>query len=269
MGTALIARGLTLSREPPEAWTLARPDAIREVHRGFRAAGAQLLQTNTFGGNRVRLRASDRQGAIGPINRRAVELCRAEADGARVVGVIGPSGLVPGADVSPAELEDAFAEQATLLAEAGADLLHVETFYHPVELGAALRGARAGAPALAVIGSFTCGRDPAAPDDVAGFRTPAGFAPAAMLAVLAAERADAVGVCCSLPAAALAPLVRQVADATEAPVVAQPIPAPGRAAPAERFATAAHALFAAGASIVGGCCGVDAADLAALVALLG
>jgi 5-methyltetrahydrofolate--homocysteine methyltransferase len=274
MGTALIARGLDVRREPTEAWNLDRGDAVREVHRRFVAVGCRVIQTNTFGGNRLRLRTFGREGELEAMNRAAVDHAIAEARDAIVVGSMGPSGLAPQpegtADLH--ELEDAFAEQAAALVGAGLRLLHLETFSHPKELRAALRGVRAGAPGTAVIGSFACmgmtgsGRIAAG----AALRTPAGFTADAMINVLIEEAADGVGVNCCIAPEAMRPLVVALARAG-VPIVAQPIPAPEGQAPLlpGEFALGVVDLFDAGAAAVGGCCGTGPGDLEAVRVALG
>jgi 5-methyltetrahydrofolate--homocysteine methyltransferase len=273
MGTALIARGLDVRREPTEAWNLDHADAVREVHRRFVAAGSQVIQTNTFGGNRIRLRGFGRETELAAMNRAAVEHAMAEAGTARVIGSIGPTGRVPPpeGDADLHELEDAFAEQAAILATAGIELLHLETFGHPKELRAALRGARAGAPGVAVIGSFAC-QAPTDSGRVAGAvpRTYGGYAVDSMINVLGEEAADGVGVNCGLSPAAMLPLVAALGR-LGVPIIAQPLPAPEGQAPLlpGEFAIGAVELFDAGAACVGGCCGTGPGDIEALRRALG
>src|SRR5437773_1725138 len=92
IGTELIARGLDLGREPPEAWSLRRPDAVRALHRAYLDAGAEVIQTNTFGGSRPRLRAGGLAGEVAAVNRAAVALAR-EAGAKVVLASLGPTGL--------------------------------------------------------------------------------------------------------------------------------------------------------------------------------
>ena len=264
MGTALIARGLDLEREPPEAWNLRQPDPVREVHRRFIEAGAGAVQTNTFGANRLRLARYGMADEVEPICRAAVGLARSVApEGVFVFGSIGPTGDVPPpeGDADIGELEDAFAEQAAALGDAGVDLIHLETFYHPKELRAALRGCRIGAAPVPVVASIAC----AAPRPGGTFTTVLGFPADAVIGVALEERADGVGVNCSLVPGDMLPLVERLVARTPVPVFAQPIVAPAAGPPLYpgEFAAGVAALFAAGARAVGGCCGTSPTDLAA------
>lgn len=263
MGTELMSRGLDPKMEPPEAWNLTHPGDVQAVHRAYFEAGADAVQTNTFGANRFRLSIFQRAGDVRALNVRAALLAReVRPPGKLVLGDMGPTGALPPpeglADLT--ELEDAYAEQAMALAEGGVDVLHVETMYHPKEARAALRGARLGAPGLPVLASMTCKLAPG------GYATPLGFAPEVMLAVFLEERVDGVGVNCTLAPATMLDLVRLIRSRTHLPLLAQPTASPG---PSEHIlpremAVGALALFAAGATVVGGCCATTPADIAGM-----
>ena len=263
VGTALIARGLDLGEEPPEAWNLGHPDAIKQVHRQFAEAGAGAVQTNTFGANRLRLCSSGREDQVAALNRAGVQLAReAVPRGVLVIGSMGPTGTVPPpeGDADLVELEETFADQAAALADEQVDLLHVETFYHPKELRAALRGCRAGAAGVPVVASFSCGRVGS------GYASVLGFPPDALLSVALEEGAEGVGVNCTLIPADMLALVERLVARAQVPVFAKPVVAPHQGAPLypQEFAAGALALFGAGARAVGGCCGTGPADVAAL-----
>lgn len=266
VGTSLIARGLDVNREPPEAWNLRFPDAVHETHRGFAEAGSQAVQTNTFGGNRFRLGAFGLEDRVAEVNQAAVALARAAVpDNVLVIASVGPSGAVPPpeGDADLIELEGAFAEQAAALAAGSAPaFIHLESFYHPKELRAALRGCREGAPGLPIAASFACNQSRA------GFRSAMGFAVDVLLAVALEERADAVGANCWLPPGPMLALVERLVARSPVPVFAKPVAAPTGAPPLEpgEFADGVAALFAAGARAVGGCCGTGPRDLAAAAA---
>lgn len=263
MGTALGARGLRIGLECPEAWNVDREADVAFVLRGYVDAGADVLQTNTFGGNRVRLGAWGRAGDVRKLNVAGALIARERRrPGMKVVGSMGPSGLLapPDGDADLAMLEDAFAEQAIALAEGGCDLLHLETFYHPKELRAALRGVRQGAPGLAVVASMTAQRGPS------GYVTTLGYPPELMLTVAEEERADGVGVTCTLAPAEMVPLIEFLRARTDRPIWARPTVAPVGAPPLlpGEVAESALALWASGADAVGCCCGSHAQDIAAL-----
>jgi 5-methyltetrahydrofolate--homocysteine methyltransferase len=263
MGTALLARGLDLTAEPPELWNRDRPDDIIAVHRAYVQAGAQAVQTNTFGANRIRLGKYNRGSQVGELNAAGAELARraCRASDVLVIGSIGPTGTTPPPEgnANLLLLEEVFAEQAIALARGGVDLLAVETMYHPKEVRAAMRGCRIGAPNIPVIGSLTCRR---AGD---GYATGLGFAPDTLIQAFVEEGAYALGVNCTLSAPDMLDLVRMLRTWTSGPVIARPTAAPSAGPPVTpaEFSTGALALLASGATAVGGCCGTGPAEIAA------
>lgn len=263
MGTALIARGLSTDAEPPEAWNVTHAEVIRDIHRRYADAGCGAIQTNTFGGNRLRLRRYGLEDRVSELNEAGVAIARLAApEGVMVFASVGPTGEVPPpqGDADLIELEDAFAEQAAALAASGIALLHLETLYHPKEVRAALRGCRHGAPGTPVVTSFACTR--VGPTT---FSTSMGFPIDAMLNVALEERADGIGVNCSLVPSEMLPVVDRLVSRSPVPVFAQPVVAAAGAPPLfpEEFAAGVVALFDAGARVVGGCCGTSPTDLAA------
>ena len=165
MGTMLFDSGLEAGGAP-EAWNVEHPDRIREVHRKYIAAGSQVILTNTFGGTRYRLKLHELQDRVVELNRVAANLARAEADAAPhsvvVAGSMGPTGelLAPMGTMTYEEAQAAFAEQATGLAEGGADVLWVETMSDLNEARAAVEGARSvtDLPVVATLSFDTHGR---------------------------------------------------------------------------------------------------------------
>src|SRR5438105_9029635 len=127
-GTELQARGLGLG-EFPDLWNLSHPKHVAEVARAYVEAGSQIILTNTFGANRIRLAEHGPTGSVAEINRRGVEISSEAAEGkARVFASIGPTGkLLLSGDVTADELRSAFAEQSRALTNAGADGLVIET----------------------------------------------------------------------------------------------------------------------------------------------
>ena len=268
MGTALIDAGVAVGA-CFEALNLSDPGRVEAVHRGFVEAGARLVLTNTFGANRFRLGGHDLAGRVEEINRAGVERARA-AGGELVGGSIGPLGirLAPYGRVRPEEAFGAYREQAAALAEAGADLLVVETQTDLRELERAMEAAHRAAPGLPVLASASFTRDD---------RTPLGSTPADIAARLVELEVDAIGVNCGEgPAQALRVIRSMKPHAGGLPLSARPN-AGGPAEVGGRFvypatpgyvAELALALRDEGVAIVGGCCGTGPAHTAAIAAAL-
>jgi methionine synthase I (cobalamin-dependent) len=266
MGTELIARGLRVREEAPEAWNLERPDDVRAVHAGYVAVGVDVLQTNTFGATRPRLKRFGREQQLRDLIRAGVSLARDASAGRLVLGSLGPTGetlpLSGAGDLG--WVEEAFAEATTELAGEGVDGIHLETFFHPVELEAAIRGARS-ATSLPVIASMTL------MPGASGLETPHGVPLSRMIKAIEAAQPDAVGVNCSIEGERMLAAVEQLRDAVSLPVWAKPqaklsqkcVGAKPQETP-EAFARHAVNLARAGASAVGGCCGTGPEELAAL-----
>jgi 5-methyltetrahydrofolate--homocysteine methyltransferase len=159
MGTMLMAAGL-LFGDPPEQWNVLEDKVghVRAIHRGYLDAGAQLVLTNSFGGNPFRLKLHNLDGQVFELNRAAAALARAEAGEAAVVaGSIGPSGELfePLGSLTYDAAVAGFAAQAAGLAAGGADVLWVETMSDLQEVRAAVEGARRAAPELPVVATMT------------------------------------------------------------------------------------------------------------------
>ena len=161
MGTVLMANGLEFG-DPPELWNLEHPEIIRRVQRGYLDAGAQILLTNTFGGNRLRLELHGREDRVDQLNRTAAVLARVEANAADhpviVAGDIGPSGQIMaaiGGTLTPEIAREVFAEQARAFAAAGVDVMWIETMSDVSETVAAIQGAKDAAPDLPVIATMS------------------------------------------------------------------------------------------------------------------
>ncbi len=253
-----MERGLDVATEPTALWNLTHAEDVLAVHQSFAEAGAGALITNTFGANRLAL--AGRGIDIRDCNMAAVHLARTAAKpDCLIIGGLGPSTLIPPpqGDASLIDLEESFAEQAALLAEGGVDFLLVETMAHPKELRAAMRGARQGAPSLALVVSVSA--------RVSGerYKTTQGFSVESMLKVAAEERADGVGANCMLGPADMLALTEHMVREFSVPVFAQPTIAPDGGAPLypDEFAESVAKLFEAGARAVGGCCGTSAKDL--------
>lgn len=261
LGTSLVASGAPLDTFFDEL-NLSHPAMVEQAHRSFVFAGADFVETNTFGANRFKLAAHGLEGRLRDVIVAGVEI--AKRAGIYVAGSMGPLGvrLAPYGRVRPAEARDAFTEQATLLAEAGADFLMVETHADLAEAEEAVRAALdTGLPVVATM-SFTR-------DD----RTLLGSTPEECAAHLAALGVDALGVNCSEgPEQVLRLLETMRPHAAGIPLAAQPnAGGPSRMsgrlfypATPEYFAHFARQAIAAGVAIVGGCCGTDAGHVRAM-----
>src|SRR5262249_36597528 len=156
MGSLLYERGVFVTQNF-EQLNVTRQDVVRKIHEDYVAAGAQVIETNTFGANCFRL---DRHGLgdqVHAYNLAGARLARqAAGEEVWVAGSVGPSGLVPGV-ATPAELDLAlltFAEQIAALVDGGADLLVLETFRHLEEIRIVLDAARKSAPGLPIVASM-------------------------------------------------------------------------------------------------------------------
>ena len=261
MGTMLYERG-QLYTQNFDALCMTRDDLVRSVHQGYLAAGAQVLQTNTFGANRYRLEAHNLQGQLEAINRAGVRIAR-EAGGAKayVAASIGPTGRLLKSVVASEHpnLESAFRHQAIALLSAEPDLLILETFRQTEEIRLALRGARRAldevAPHLRVPIIASVSFD--------SFGTMAdGSQPEELAKLLVAEGADVIGVNCADGPAGVYEMATRMLGAGK-PVIAQPnagLPhrVDGRfayMATPEYFLVYARRMLKAGIQGVGGCCG--------------
>jgi 5-methyltetrahydrofolate--homocysteine methyltransferase len=270
MGTALLAAGLPPGRLP-EAWLGERPEAIRAVHAAHAAAGAGLLLSCTFNAASPRLATALPGVSAARLCAAAVALAREAAPGVRVAGALGPLALArpDGEAPAAARLRAPFERPFEALAEAGADLLWLESQYDWREAEAALAAAVAvGLPVAVTFTLLPRGGRLVAPD---GTPAEALLARAARFAGAGQRdgRVVAVGVNCVPTGAPLTALAGWARATLPVPFVAKPSPGlPGAVAPPEAFAAALGPAIVAGARLVGGCCGAGAGHLAALATLL-
>lgn len=274
MGTMLMANGLEFG-DPPELWNLEHPEIIRRVQRGYLAAGAQVLLTNTFGGNRLRLELHGRADRVDQLNRTAAVLARVEASAADhpaiVAGDLGPTGQIMetiGGTLTPEIAREVFAEQARALAAGGADVMWVETMSDVSEAVAAIRGARDAAPDLPVIATMSF--------DTRG-HTMMGVSPEQAAAALLEAGAVAVGGNCGNGPEELIPVIERMRAAfPDAVLVAKGnVGMPQLVGMSVEYETtpATMADFArrfrdAGANVIGACCGSTPPHLQAMAEAL-
>jgi len=274
MGTMLMANGLEFG-DPPEVWNLEHPEIIRRVQRSYLDAGSQIILTNTFGGNRLRLELHGREDRVDQLNRTAAVLARVEANAADhaaiVAGDIGPTGQIMaaiGGTLTPELAREVFAEQARGLAAAGVDVMWIETMSDVSEAVAAVHGARDAAPDKPVIATMSF--------DTRG-HTMMGVSPEKAAEALLEAGAAAVGGNCGNGPEELIPVLERMRSAyPEATLVAkgnvgQPMlvgmSVTYETTP-EMMAGFARRFRDAGANIVGACCGSTPPHLQAMAEAL-
>jgi methionine synthase I (cobalamin-dependent)/5,10-methylenetetrahydrofolate reductase len=263
MGTVLYARGIFVNRCYDEL-NLSDPNLILGVHEEYLQAGAEILETNTFGANRFRLARHGLAGKMAEINAAGVRLARQAVErlkeksggGAWVAGSVGPLGvrLEPLGKTGLDEARAAFAEQIGILAQNGVDFLIIETMPALNEAHEALEAAKAVAPHLPVLVMVTVDDESECLD---------GASPAQAAALLTEWGADAVGVNCSTGPATVLTAAEAMRAATALPLAAMPNAGVPRAVEGrnvylcspEYMASFARKAVAAGVQIVGGCCG--------------
>ena len=269
-GTQLQSRGLATG-EFPDLWNLTQPERVAEVAQSYVDAGSQVILTNTFGANRIRLAEAGASDRVAEINRAGAEISRRAAGAsAKVFASIGPTGkMLMTGEVSEEDLRAAFEEQATALAAGGADGLVVETMADLAEAQIAVRAAKT--TGLPVVGClvFDSGKNKD--------RTMMGTTPEQAAAGLAEAGADVIGANCGQGIAGFLPICARFRAATQLPIWVKgnaglPQMVDGKAhyttTPAE-FAAFMPQLIQQGASFIGGCCGTSPQFIQAVSAILG
>jgi homocysteine S-methyltransferase len=262
MGTLLHAKGFRMTRCFDEL-NLTHADVVGEVHDAYVDAGVDIIETNTYGANRLKLGPHGLADSVGEINTRGVELARRAAERVRryrrvfVAGSVGPPGrpLQERVYITIDEIEAAFEEQIRALVAAGVDVLMIETRSSLEEARAALRAAKRVAPDLPVAAHITFGEDG---------RTMKGQSPDEAVAALEPLNPDILGANCTIGPADLLPIVARMRQVTESPLSVMPNAGTPRVVEGRYFyATSPEYLAAyakrfieeAGISMFGGCCG--------------
>jgi homocysteine S-methyltransferase len=268
MGTMLYIRGVFINRAFQEL-NLNRPGLVRDVHAEYLAAGADILETNTYAANRFKLSPRGLADRVEEINVRGVEIAREAAAGrAWVAASVGPLGvrIEPFGPIGRDEAREVFLEQVSALAGANVDLFTLETFTHLPELEEALAAVRA-VTKLPVVAQVVVGK---------GGRTREGVAAGEAAALLAAAGADVIGVNCSEALSVLDALEAMHA-ALDAPLSGQPNAGQPRTVEGRNIYLAspdyivawARRAMRAGARFLGGCCGTTPDHIRALRQVVG
>src|SRR5438552_4396090 len=272
MGTQLYAQGVPYERCFDEL-DLRQGDLVQAVHRGYIAAGAEVIETNTFAANRVRLAAYGLAGRVRDINFRGVKIAREareiSGDPVFLAGSVSSIGqpLAPVGIITPEEARAIFTEQIEALLEAGVDLLVLETFSSPIELREAVLAAKSASADLPIVAQVSVDEDG---------NTLAGATPRDVVAALDSLRVDALGVNCGVGPQAALDAIQQMRPLTRTPLSAMPnagnpTTQGGRqiyVSTPEYFADYARRFAEAGVSIIGGCCGTTPEHIAGMRAAL-
>jgi 5-methyltetrahydrofolate--homocysteine methyltransferase len=271
IGTMLMETGHASTRSPI-TFNLEQPDLVAEIHRQYYEAGSDVVMTNTFGGNPLKLAAEGLEQQLDPLNREGVRLTRTVCpDGKFVAGDMGPCGklLKPLGDVAPADMQDNFFLQAKVLLDAGVDLIAIETMYSLEEALAAAGGVKKAGDILLLV-SMTFTKTPN------GFFTMMGENIARCTASLEDAGVDIIGANCTLNSRDIIGLTAELRASTTKPILIQP----NAGQPVTRqgttyyeqtpsdFAADAKRIMDAGADMIGGCCGTTPEFIKELVTVL-
>jgi 5-methyltetrahydrofolate--homocysteine methyltransferase len=265
-GTNLQRRGLPVGT-PSDIWVMDNPEAVKQLHCDFLAAGSDILLTNTFGSSRLHLAHAGLADRFEQTNQAAVDLLRQVVQGMDVLvaGSLGPLGemLAPYGTLSEVDAEAAYAEQARVLSEAGIDLLVVETQFDLNEAKAALRGVRS-VTDLPLVCSFSYDR---------GTRSMMGVKPSQVGKELSAAGVSALGINCGRSLEDNFKALQELSQSTDLPIWFKPNAGLPRTDDEGRLqydvtpdimAEQVAAWVSAGARLIGGCCGTSPEHLKAI-----
>ena len=257
MGTLLYSKGIFINRSYDEL-NLSQPDLIRAIHHEYLQAGAEIIETNTFGGNSFRLGRHSLADKVSDVNLAGARLAKeaAKSFDVWVAGSVGPLGtrIEPLGKTSFQEAREAFRQQITALREGGVDLLMLETFGYLEEIHQALLAAKDVDPKLPIVAQVTIDEDGNCLD---------GSDPETFTRKLEEWGADVIGCNCSVGPVAMLDAMERVHAATSLPVAAQPNAGIPRSVDGrniylcspEYMASYARKFVAAGVRLIGGCCG--------------
>jgi methionine synthase I (cobalamin-dependent)/5,10-methylenetetrahydrofolate reductase len=276
MGTLIYAKGIFINKCYDEL-NLIQPDLIRNIHHEYLNSGAEIIETNTFGGNSVRLARHGLGSLVHEVNLKGACLAREAADAFNakkaadvlVAGSVGPLGIriEPLGKTSREEARAAFREQVAALVEGGVDLLMLETFGYLEELHQAILAAREVSPQTLLVAQVTIDEDGNCLD---------GASPETFTSKLDEWGADVIGCNCSVGPVAMLEAVERIRRNTDRPLAAQPNAGIPRSIEGrniylcspEYMASYARKFVNAGVSLVGGCCGTTPEHIKSMKACL-
>lgn len=271
MGTMLHHESHADTHACFDAMNVDDPTIVLNVHKAYIAAGSDMIETNTFGANRIKLAAAGLAQNVELYNRSAVELVKqaiaeSEREDVYIIGSVGPLGvgIQPFGRLAPAEAKEVYAEQIKALVDAGADVLQFETFNEHKELLLAVQAARTVSTEIPIIAQTTFYSENL---------TYSGFPPARVAHDLHKVGVDVIGVNCGSGPAGIANVLKQMVNAIPSAIFSAmpnagfPEVVGGRIlypATAEYFADYALTFKSIGATIIGGCCGTTPEHIAAM-----
>ncbi len=263
MGTLIYAKGVFINKCYDEL-NLIQPDLIRGIHQEYLSSGAEVIETNTFGGNSYRLARHGLVDKVHDINFRGAQLARQAADAHNakvaadvlVAGSVGPLGtrIEPLGKTSREEARESFKQQMAALLEGGVDFLMLETFGYLEELHQAILAAREVSPQTQIVAQVTIDEDGNCLD---------GASPETFVAKIEEWGADVIGCNCSVGPVAMLEAIERIRRQTTKPLAAQPNAGVPRSIEGrniylcspEYMASYARKFAAAGVGLIGGCCG--------------
>ena len=261
MGTELIRSGFT-QEDCPESWNVQKPEIVKKIHMSYFDAGSDVVLTNSFGGNRIKLASHGLGDKCHELNLAAARLAaEIKPKGKFVAGSMGPTGkfLKPHGEFTEEEFESAYAVQAKALADGGVDFILIETQYDLKEALCALRGARRSSH-LPIFVTMTFNRNPR------GYFNIMGDSVLQCLEELEAQDVPAVGTNCTLDSSDMVDLIKIMREATPLPLIAQAnagqpsISSEGEVTysqDVEDYVRFIPQMTKNGARIIGGCCGTN------------
>ncbi len=261
LGTELIRHGLP-GGVCPESWNLERPEVVKGIHTSYFNAGSDVVSTNSFGANRIKLAPYGLQGKCYAFNLKAAQLAaEVRPEGKFVAGSMGPTGqlLRPQGELGEEEVEAAYAEQAGALSAGGVDFLLIETQYDIREALLAFRGARKCSD-LPIFVTMTFNRNPE------GYVTIMGNRVSQCIEELEAQGVCATGANCTLDISDMVDLVKVMRESTSLPLIVQANAGQPSLSyngevrysrDVEGYVRFVPSLIRNGAHLIGGCCGTN------------